>query len=114
MGENRTETELTPKERSLANLKRDAGPGRPPGRKNFNTLVEEALIKIAEANKMTLEEMEVEFQKVGVKNALKGNFQFWKDINDRRHGKTPDITHHTVEVKEPSDRVKALAEKLNK
>jgi hypothetical protein len=107
MAKNRNLTES-----QLANLKRDAGPGRPLGSKNFKTVMREAMIKIAEANKMTPEELEIQLQQVGLRHALKGNFQFYKDITDRSYGKTPDVSHINLTV-EPNERVKKLAKKLN-
>jgi len=108
MAKNRNLTES-----QLANLKRDAGPGRPLGQRNFKTIYLEALKKIGEANGKDIAEMEVMFQEVGLKHALKGNFQFWKDLNDRIHGKTPDVTQMSVTV-EANPRIKDLAKKLNK
>lgn len=87
--------------------------GRPKGQRNYATIYREALIKIAEANNKTPEEVETMMQEVGLKNALKGNFQFFKDITDRIHGKVPekDITIN-VNV-EANPRIKELAKKLN-
>lgn len=85
MGENRNKTV---KERPQnKNLKRDAGPGRPMGQRNYATIYREALTKIANANGKTAEEIETMMEEVGLKQALKGNVAFWKDIRDRIHGK---------------------------
>jgi len=86
--------------------------GRPLGTRNFKTVMREAMVKIAESNKMTVEELEAELQKVGLKHALKGNFQFYKDITDRTYGKTPDVSQINLVV-EPNERIKKLAKKLN-
>ena len=36
----------------------------------------------------TPEEIETMMEEVGLKQGLKGNFQFWKDIRDRIHGQS--------------------------
>jgi hypothetical protein len=63
------------------------GPGRPKGQRNYATIYRAALIKIAEANDKTPEEIEEMMEQAGLKKALKGDFQFQKDIKDRLHGK---------------------------
>ena len=115
MGENRTETELTGKEKRMANLKRDAGPGRPPGQRNYKTIQREALMKIGSTLNMTLEEVETTIHEVGLKKAIKGEYNFYKDYMDREHGKVADKTVNlnlNVPV-EPTQRLKDLAKKLN-
>ena len=81
-------------DKRLANLKPawkvgDPSPnpsGRPKGQRDYATIYREALLKIAEANDKTPEEIETMMEEMGMKNALKGNFAFWKDIRDRIHG----------------------------
>lgn len=89
-------TEEKPKDRvQNKNLKTDAGPGRPQGQRNYATIYREALIKIANANNKTPEDIENMMEEVGIKNALKGNFTFWKDVRDRIHGQaTQKIAGH--------------------
>ena len=67
-------------------LSKTGGPGRPPGQRNYATIYREALLKIAEANDKTPEEIENMLEEVGLRQGLKGNFQFWKDVRDRIHG----------------------------
>ena len=69
--------------------------GRPKGQRNYATIYREALLKIAEANDKTPEEIETMMEEMGMKNALKGNFAFWKDIRDRIHGKAQEHIDHT-------------------
>ena len=64
--------------------------GRPKGQRNYATIYREALIKIAEANDTTPEGIEEMMEQAGLKQALKGNFAFFKDIRDRVHGKAED------------------------
>lgn len=86
MAKNRTETDLTPRERSLANLKTDAGPGRPKGRRNFSTIFYDALEKLAEKNGMEPDQLETEIVEKALLTARKGDHRFYKDLMDRLHG----------------------------
>ena len=63
------------------------GPGRPVGAKSFLTLFEEAVRKIAKEK--NIKEMDVEIDLVirAIAEARNGNFNFYKDIIDRVHGK---------------------------
>ncbi len=61
--------------------------GRPKGQKNYRTLYREALISIAKAKDKTPEEIEVLLHRTGIAKALRGEFNFYKDIQDRLHGK---------------------------
>ena len=70
--------------------------GRSKGQRNYATIYREALIKIAEVNNKTPEEIETMMEEAGIKNALKGNFQFWKDIRDRIHGTATQKHDHTT------------------
>ena len=63
--------------------------GRPKGQRNYATIYREALKKIAEANDKTPEEIEEMMHQVGLNKALKGDYAFYRDINDRLHGKAP-------------------------
>lgn len=60
--------------------------GRPKGQRNYKTIYREALTKIGEAEGKTPEEIETMMEEVGLKQGLKGNFNFWKDVRDRVHG----------------------------
>jgi hypothetical protein len=98
------------------NLSKTGGPGRPKGQRNYATIYRDALQRIAEANDKTPEEIETMMEEVGLKQALKGNHAFWKDVRDRIHG-LPKGSNATVNVNvtvEPNERIKKLAEKLNK
>jgi len=69
--------------------------GRPKGQRNYKTIYREALIKIAEANDKSPEEIEEMMHQVGLNKALKGDFAFYRDINDRLHGKAVQPTDIT-------------------
>lgn len=61
--------------------------GRPKGAKNFDTLFEEALKRIADANNKNPDEFDVDIVAKGLEMARKGDYRFWKDLLDRRFGK---------------------------
>jgi hypothetical protein len=69
--------------------------GRPEGAKNYETRRREAIIELAKINKKTPEEIELMIHLKGIGEALKGNFQFYKDDMDRTYGQAKnsmDIT----------------------
>lgn len=100
MEENRTETELTPRERRLANLKRDAGPGRPKGRRNFSTIFYDALENLAKKNGMDATQLETEIVEKALLSARKGDARFYKDLMDRVHGTAVQNVDHKTNGKD--------------
>lgn len=60
--------------------------GRPAGARSYKTIYLEALKKIGKEDGLSPQEMEELLEQTGLKQALKGNFQFWKDIRDRVYG----------------------------
>ena len=68
------------------NLKRDAGPGRPKGQRNFQTIYMEAMKILADKNSTTVEQLEAEMVANAAVLARKGDFRFYKDTMDRLHG----------------------------
>lgn len=62
--------------------------GRPLGTKNFSTLFEEAIKKIAKEKEITEPEREIVVK--AVNEALRGNFNFYKDLMDRNYGKAEE------------------------
>lgn len=95
MDENRTKTELTGKEKRMLNLKRDAGPGRPKGQRDYATIYREAMIMLANKNATTVEKLEAEIIANGMLQARKGDFRFYKDNLDRLHGTATNKTDLT-------------------
>lgn len=75
--------------------------GRPKGQRNYATIYREALAKIAKAENMTADELETMLEETGIKQSLKGNFAFWKDIRDRIHGKAVERTQVEVTLPKP-------------
>jgi len=72
--------------------------GRPKGSRNYRTLFREAYMAIAKDLKLGKDPdvLLVEILKRGIKEALKGNYSFYKDIMDRLYGK-PKQTIETEE-----------------
>jgi len=68
---------------------KEGNPGRPRGVKNYKTICRQAIRHVAKALELGKEPdaVEVELVKVGIREALKGNFSFYKDIFDRLYGK---------------------------
>lgn len=61
--------------------------GRPNGQRNYATIYREALKRIAEAKGKTPEEIEEMIEQVGLDKAMNGDYNFFKDVRDRIHGK---------------------------
>lgn len=61
--------------------------GRPKGQRNYITLFREAMIKLAEMNNTTPEELEERILQMGIKKAQLGDYRFYQDILDRAYGK---------------------------
>jgi len=72
--------------------------GRPKGSRNFKTIFREAAKAVAEALRLGKEPeaVELEIVKRGIKQALKGNYSFYKDILDRLYGQAKQ----TIETEE--------------
>jgi hypothetical protein len=69
--------------------------GRPKGQRNYATIYREALMKIAELNKITPEDLEDDIIKMAISKARKGDPIFYKDVMDRIHGKPVQPTDLT-------------------
>lgn len=82
------------REKRLKNLrpawkKGDKSPnpsGRPKGQRDYATIYREALIKIANLNETTPEQIENEMIANAALLARKGDYRFYKDLLDRLHG----------------------------
>lgn len=80
------------------NLKKDAGPGRPPGLRNYATIYKEAMTMLAKKNATTVEKLEAEIIANGMIAARKGDFRFYKDNLDRLHGTAVQKNESNVNV----------------
>jgi hypothetical protein len=73
--------------------------GHPKGQKNYATLQEEAIRSYGKRNKMTEEEIELLIHEHGIDQAIKGDYNFFRDYMDRTHGKPKDTIDFQGEVK---------------
>lgn len=60
--------------------------GRPKGAKNFSTIFDEAIKEIADTNGIPVEQVEKDLLKMALKSAREGNYNYFKDLMDRRYG----------------------------
>lgn len=70
--------------------------GRPLGQKNYATLYREALVKLAELNHKSPEELETEIISKGLLSARAGDYRFYKDVLDRLLGTAVQKIDHTT------------------
>lgn len=125
-------------EASLKNLKRDAGPGRPKGKLNYDTRVDMAIAVLAQKyveeqnskNKgkkgytpITLEDVDIEGDIFAqhINKARNGDRHFIDSFLDRRHGKAKQpvelsgTVNNTIEynlkLKEAEERMKKFQDK---
>ena len=60
--------------------------GKPKGTLSFSTLLDKAIREIATANSVDPESIESDLLKMALKMAREGNYQFFKDLMDRKYG----------------------------
>jgi hypothetical protein len=79
--------------------------GRPKGSRNYKTLFREAYVGIAKDLKLGKDPdaLLVEILKRGIKEALKGNYPFYKDIMDRLYGKPKSETNANLREERLAD-----------
>lgn len=71
------------------------GPGRPQGRRNYAMIYADVLEEIGKENNMSTEQVDNILTKVAYRKASKGDYNFYRDIRDRIHGKP--LQSHSVE-----------------
>ena len=64
--------------------------GRPKGSLNFSTLFKKAIRKIAKEKKLNIKDPETQLVVKAIIEGLKGNYNYYKDIMDRRYGKAKE------------------------
>lgn len=64
--------------------------GRPLGARNRRTVILDAIRRIAEKKKMTVEEIEDAIQVSGIEKALKGSYMHYSEISSGLYGKITD------------------------
>ena len=67
--------------------------GRPEGSRDFITLFRIAMKRIAEENKIDIEEPEIRLLLKGYKEALRGNFNFWNALIQKRFPDKPQLAN---------------------
>lgn len=85
MEKNRKIIEERPQNKNLT----PGGPGRPKGRKNFATLFDEAIKRIAESKGIEPDEFEIQLVQQAITKGFNGDRSFYSDTMDRVHGKAP-------------------------
>ena len=63
------------------------GGGRPKGSESFKTKWERFVVKVADKNELLPEDIDEQLLAVAYKKAKEGEYNFYKDIHDRVHGK---------------------------
>jgi len=89
--------------------------GRPPGALNFSTKWDIFIEKVAKQNNMTPDEIDEQLLAVGFKKAKEGDYNFYRDIHDRKFGRAKqeiDITSKGESIVNDV-RVDELTKKLN-
>lgn len=71
--------------------------GHPKGQKNFSTIWDAFVKKIAKTNNIKPEEIDEQFLAVAFAEIKKGNYAFYKDTFDRRFGSAVKKTDLSVE-----------------
>ena len=84
------------------------GGGRPPGSKNYTTLYKEALVKLAKENDKEPDDIEVEMIANALLRARKGDFNFYRDVMDRMHGKAAQA----IEISQKDNKVHLTPEQM--
>lgn len=87
--ENNAKNSVRPQNKHLKPFKKgqSGNPnGHPKGKRNFDTIYEAALQKLAKLNSTTPEDLEDEMASKAIVESRKGQFNFYRDTMDRRHG----------------------------
>ena len=100
----------------------EGNPGKPVGTKHerdFSEFMDEVCVDIAIANKMEVDEVYKVLYKVGYAKAKEGNYSFYKDWMDRKHGQATVKTENknlnvNVEVKQDRQKIKSITEEVVK
>jgi len=65
-------------------------PGKPIGTKSYQTEMEEAIVEFAKLNNLTPAQVKLRIYLKGAESALDGEYNFYRDYMDRKHGKAKD------------------------
>jgi hypothetical protein len=72
--------------------------GKPKGTESFSTKFYKVIDKLAKQNDLTPDEIEEQLILVGYKKAKDGDYQFYKDLHDRIHGKAPQTINLDADI----------------
>ena len=87
--------------------------GRPKGAKNFDVIFEEAIKKIVKDRNLK-ESPELEIVMRGIAEARAGNFNFYRDILDRRYGKAKEFLELEGGIEHKDNRILDLLKDADK
>ncbi len=108
---NKTTKKTTTKRKNLfTSTNQPKHNGHPKGQRNFNTIFRIVAREVADSLKLgkNPDAVQIEIVKRGIKETIKGNFNFYKDTIDRLYGKSPDT------LKVEGDEIKKLSESIKK
>jgi len=74
--------------------------GPEPGYKQFDTIFEQAIKRIVKEKKLPVKDPEIDMVIKGVVEALKGNYNYFRDFMDRRYGKPTQPIDMKAEIEE--------------
>jgi len=103
MAKDRIKTDKKPMKRDKKGKFMDGtapGPGRTQGSLDFNTIFEEAVKKISSKLNIKPDDVDVEVLTKGIVLALGGNYNFWKEIIERRYGKVKEVVEVSEVIKD--------------
>lgn len=86
--------------------------GRPKGSESFSTKFYKVIDKLANQNDLTPDEIEEQLILVGYKKAKEGDYQFYRDLHDRIHGKAPQTINLDADIHTDDGLTKEEKEKL--
>lgn len=87
--------------------------GRPKGVKNFDVIFEDAIKKIVKDRNLK-ESPELEIVMRGIAEARAGNFNFYRDILDRRYGKAKEFLELEGGIEHKDNRILDLLKDADK
>lgn len=72
--------------------------GKPKGTESFATKFYKVIDKLAKQNNLTPDEIEEQLILVGYKKAKDGDYNFYRDLHDRVHGKAPQTINLDADI----------------
>lgn len=72
--------------------------GKPKGTESFATKFYRVIDKLAKQNDLTPDEIEEQLILVGYKKAKDGDYNFYRDLHDRVHGRAPQTINVDADI----------------